>query len=89
MEKTAILGKEYDVALRQTLRDILHELSGITVEESWGVGGSQEVGSVQVRIGSEIITAEAETYAGLSIAGESGLVDRIAAAVRERAMPSE
>jgi hypothetical protein len=82
--KTIVLGNEYDKKLREALLATLDELTGRAVNRSWGVGGSQEIEQLDVAIGDETIEVEAETYIGLTIRGDSALVDRIASLVKER-----
>lgn len=82
--KTIILGKEYDAELRSALRSVLKELGGVVTDKSWGVAGSQEVERLQVELEGSTITVETETYIGLSITGNAGIVDRLEALVRQR-----
>ena len=82
--KTVNLGKEYDAQLREALRHTLLELGAIVTDKSWGVGGSQEVETLQVSLAGGTLSVDAETYVGLSITGAPDLVDRVAALVHER-----
>ncbi|MCI0564948.1 MAG: hypothetical protein MN733_41305 [Nitrososphaera sp.] len=84
MHKTVILGREYEEAVWQSLRSVLKDLGGVVEDENWGVGGSQELTSADVIVGGQHITVEAETYIGISVSGESELIDQIQAAVVSR-----
>jgi hypothetical protein len=84
MPKTIVLGDEHDDALRDALRATLHELGAVSLDQSWGLAGSQELSTHRVSLGSEIVTIESETYIGLSITGGEDTVDRIAAGVAQR-----
>jgi hypothetical protein len=46
-------------------------------EQSWLVGGSQEVCSYDIELAGEQIVATAETYVGLSIRGPAHLVEKL------------
>jgi len=76
-KKTVILGPEYDDLLRTTLRNVIKHMKGKSISHSWGVGGSQEIDTELVQIGTEQIVIESETYIGLSIYGTAKLVDHI------------
>ncbi|MDQ1761375.1 hypothetical protein RAS14_16535, partial [Achromobacter aegrifaciens] len=60
-----ILGDEYDDALRDALRIVLVKRGAVGVDKTWGVGGSQEIDALVVRLGSDLITVEAETFVDL------------------------
>ena len=77
LEKTVVLGTEYDDELRDALRDVLIEMGGNVQGSEWTMGGSQELDSAAVRFGEELIIVESETYVGLSITGPEDLVNRI------------
>jgi hypothetical protein len=62
--------------------DVLRELGAVVSDNSWGVGGSQEVERLEVAIAGQTLMVEAETYIGLSIADQAELVRRIAGWVR-------
>jgi hypothetical protein len=79
-----VLGDEYDDKLRKELLDTLREFSAQPIDQSYGVGGSQEIERFEVEIEGENIEVESETYVGLSIAGNERVVNRIAARVRQR-----
>ncbi|TGK03437.1 hypothetical protein EHO58_13520 [Leptospira selangorensis] len=76
--KSIILGPEYDQDLRKKLRDIIISLQGKMGESSWGLAGSQEIFKIDAIFPETILSVEAETYVGLSITGDAGLVDKIA-----------
>jgi hypothetical protein len=80
-ELELVIGPEYDQATFERLRDVVASLGGSICEQSWGVGGSQEVSSFQITIGSACLIATAETYIGLSLRGPNDLVRQLAAAV--------
>jgi OHCU decarboxylase len=81
--KTLVLAAEHDDNVRRAVLVALREMGGKSVEESWGLAGSQEIERLVVEIDGARVTLEAETNIGLSIAGESATVDRIDARVRE------
>lgn len=76
--KTINLGDEFDDALRDVLRIVLLKNQAVGVDTSWGVGGSQEIEVLKVRLGDDLVTIESETYIGLTISGEKSLVEKIA-----------
>ena len=82
-EKTTLLGKEHDEALRDALRTAMQELGGNITDNSWGVAGSQEGERLDCVVEGKPVFIESETYIGLSIRGESDVVDRIASRVGE------
>jgi len=84
MRKTVILGAEYEKIVWDTLKGVLKELGGTVHDSNWGIGGSQELTSVDVIVGGQIISVESETYIGISISGDSGLVDQIQKTVKSR-----
>jgi hypothetical protein len=59
--------------------DCLAALGADVRARQWGLGGSQILETVQVALGKDVLVIEAETYVGLSLAGEARLVDRVAA----------
>lgn len=79
------LGAEHDEKLFSSLKEVLSSLDAIELDSSWGVGGSQELSEWKIKIGDEILEIESETYIGLSISGEAGLVRRIASLVKQNA----
>lgn len=83
MTTTIVLGEEHDRALRELVVRVLAELGARGVCESWGVGGSQELATLEVALDGETLIVEAETYVGLSITGDPRLVERVAEHVRE------
>ncbi|WP_140419907.1 hypothetical protein [Achromobacter denitrificans] len=83
-KKTIILGDEYDEALRDALRIVLVRNGAVGINKFFGVGGSQEVETLEVRIGDDLITIEAETFVGLTITGSSAAVDSLALQVKQR-----
>lgn len=83
-KKKILLGDEYDDRLREALLATLRDLGAQTVDQWAGVGGSQQLDSLEIRIGDNTVLVEAETYMGLTIYGDADLVDRVEAGVRER-----
>ena len=83
-KRTIVLGAEYDDALCGALRAVLQELGAMKASTAWGVGGSQEIETAVVRIGSHEISIEAETYAGLSVSGDADFVGTIADRLSKR-----
>jgi len=82
MPATAILASEHDLAATNALQSVLREMGAEQVSRSWGVAGSQEVNTLHFTCGDEPLVVEAETYVGLSITGDSQLVELIAHRVR-------
>ena len=79
--KNVILGAEYDDALRGVLRGVFIRLGAKGLTQHWGVAGSQEVETAEVRVGVETVAIEVETFVGLSISGPTEVVERIQAMV--------
>lgn len=77
MHKTIILGSEHDKAIWLALKSVLTEMRGTIQDSSWGVGGSQELTSFEVIVDGRNIKIESETYVGISLSGDSDLVDQI------------
>ncbi|AZG14876.1 hypothetical protein [Cupriavidus pauculus] len=77
-EATIILGNEYDDALRDAIHTVLVRNGAVGIDKLWGVGGSQEIENLVVRLGIDLITIEAETFVGLTIAGPKAIVEDIA-----------
>ena len=84
---TLCIGQEFDVELRVALREVLEEMEAVGEERWWAVGGSQEIAHSEVRVGSESLTIEAETYVGLTISGPTELVETVAGRIAERRRP--
>jgi hypothetical protein len=79
-----VLVEEYDEESRSTVLEVLRELSAPQPQRSSGVGGSQRVETLSLRVGEREIVIETETYIGLSITGDPALVDDVARSVRGR-----
>ena len=79
-----VLGTEYDDALREALMGTLREFHAVVMSHGYGVGGSQEFGRLEVQVLGAHVDIESETYVGLSISGESRVIEQIAARVRQR-----
>jgi hypothetical protein len=56
----------------------------IGIETTWAVGGSQEIETTRLRLGTNLITVESETFIGLTISGPKFLIDDIAEQVRRQ-----
>jgi len=75
---TAVLGDEYDDAVRARLMEVLRRMGAIAMGEArWSLAGSQQVEELDVDIDGRALRVEAETYVGLSIRGALDLVDGI------------
>ncbi|MGF0237461.1 hypothetical protein ACQR3P_01060 [Rhodococcus sp. IEGM1300] len=83
---TIILGDEYDDALRDALCAVLVRIGAVRIDKSWGIGGSQEVEALIVRVGNALVAIEAETFVGLTVAGPKAVVEDIALQVRRQLM---
>ncbi len=81
MKKKLVLGDEHDEKLRQALTDCLAALGADVAVQQWGLGGSQLLETRKIYLGRNMLVIEAETYVGLSITGESRIVDGVAAAL--------
>lgn len=82
--KTINLGDEYDEKLREALRTVLVKKGAICNDKSWGVGGSQEIERIEVKLGEETVMVESETFIGLTITGLDEIVECLAQEVREQ-----
>jgi hypothetical protein len=79
-----VLGDEYDDKLRKALLGTLREFGALPADHWHGVGGSQEIERFEMEIEGENIEVEAETYVGLSVAGNEKVVNHIVTRVRQR-----
>ena len=83
MEQTKIiLGDEYDDEIREILRVVLISNGAIEADKSWGVGGSQEIETMHIKLGGDLIVVEAETFIGLTITGPKSRIENLAQQVR-------
>lgn len=82
--KTIAIGPELDPSLRQTLRDVLDGMGAEGPEGWWTVSGAADDDAVEVTVKGETLTIEAPTYVGLTVSGESSLVEEVAAMVAAR-----
>jgi hypothetical protein len=82
--KRIVLGAEYDERLRQLVRETLLRLGAKELSRKNAIGGSQEVEFLEVEVAGQRLFVEAETYIGLSIAGDPDLVDQIHRIIVER-----
>jgi hypothetical protein len=83
-EKTVLLGAEYDPEVWSAVLQALKDLGATELGKTWQAAGSQELQRVEARLRSRTVIVEGETYGGLSITGESGLIAEITALVRSR-----
>jgi hypothetical protein len=63
-----------DGEARKRLKRALRKAGARRVGSWWGLGGSQEISSATFRIGGGRLTIEAETYIGLTVAGDEEAV---------------
>jgi hypothetical protein len=84
-QKTVVLGAEYDQGLRERLGAALSSLGAEMSDSVWGVGGSQELMRIDAAISDRILHIEAETYIGLSVTGDEGLVDLVVSLIERKA----
>jgi len=78
------LGDEYDNSLRESLINVLKDLGGLVKSHDWGLGGSQEIEMLEVKINDYVITVESETYIGLSISGDADIIEKIVKILNEK-----
>jgi hypothetical protein len=69
--ETWVVGPEYEGAHFDRLRMALKTLGYRTVDNSWGVGGSQELRTWDITGPGGSLRVEAETYMGLSVSGSA------------------
>lgn len=79
-----ILGNEYDDALREALRIVLMRNGAVGMDKFWGIGGSQEIEILKVKLGGSFIVIESETFVGLTVSGPRLVVDGIAQQVLQQ-----
>jgi len=75
--ETWVVGAEFDVNLQRTLGAALRSLGYVLADESWGVGGSQELRRWILNAPLGQLVVEAETYVGLSISGPVEVVSAV------------
>lgn len=83
-KKTLVLGNEYDDALRRALTESLTEMGAEVAARQWGLGGSQTLETTNVYVGKDKLVIQSETYVGLTVTGETRLVERLKALVAAR-----
>ncbi|NVB39471.1 hypothetical protein G6O69_16635 [Pseudenhygromyxa sp. WMMC2535] len=81
-EITVVLGDEHDEGLRRLVEDVLGKLGAESSTHVRGVGGSQDMETLEVEIDGQRLVVEAETYVGLSIHGPPELVRRVESQVK-------
>ena len=77
------LGEEYDEVLIWILMEVLLDEKAKLVDQSWGMGGSQEITVKEFQIGQDTVKVRTETYMGTTLHGREPLVERIARVVKE------
>jgi hypothetical protein len=82
VQKTIILGDEYDRRLQRRLNEVLRSMGAEIGASTWGVAGSQELSTWEAAVEGRTLKIESETYIGLSISGEGALVERVVASLK-------
>ncbi|MCI5076423.1 hypothetical protein [Oricola sp.] len=77
MAKKVVIGDDFDYALKRRLIDKLKAIGAVPLSSDWSLVGSQELSQLSVRIGSDVVGIESETFIGLSISGPDGIIDEI------------
>ena len=75
--ETWVVGAEFDASLRRALGAALRGLGYVLDDESWCVGGSQELHRWVLDAPLGQLVVEAETYVGLSIRGTPAAVSAV------------
>ncbi|WP_157838789.1 hypothetical protein [Achromobacter sp. DH1f] len=70
------LGEEYDDDLRDAIAIVLSNNNAIELDRFSGVGGSQYVERLTMKMAEGTIIIEAETFIGLKVFGPRGVVDK-------------
>jgi hypothetical protein len=81
-----IVGPEHNDATLSKLMLSLLELGYKIQDESWGVGGSQEIHKWAASSLEGSVSVESETYIGLSVIGTVELVEKLKAHYLSRAV---
>jgi hypothetical protein len=84
MQKTIVLGDEFDDELRTDLVEVLRNVGAMVTQGEWAVAGSQELERMAVMLRGNVIVIEAETYIGLSITGHESDLAEIANLIAQR-----
>ncbi|MGC4062141.1 MAG: hypothetical protein QM749_15365 [Aquabacterium sp.] len=74
---TAVLGDEFDDALRAKLLIVLQERGAASVDTEHYLAGSQDFETLEVIVDGRNLRVEAETFVGLSISGPPDLVEKV------------
>ena len=69
-----IVGPEYDTSLFAKLGRALRTCHYSIDSDTWGLGGSQEISTWTVSGPNGVLVVEAETYIGLRVTGDPGLL---------------
>lgn len=80
---TITLGSEHDAKLQSALMSALCEVGASVGESDWAVGGSQEIRSIIADLDGIQLLVESETYVGLTLKGDSKIVELLADRTRE------
>ena len=75
--ETWVVSAEFDASLQRALGAVLKGLGYVLDDESWGVGGSQELHRWVLDAPLGRLVVEAETYVGLSISGPAAAVSAV------------
>jgi hypothetical protein len=82
--RTVVLGAEYDAGVREALMAVLRQMGAEVEHHERGMGGSQEVETLEVQLRGRSLVVEAETYVGLSVTGDDEIVTEVAELVKAR-----
>lgn len=82
--KPVVIGDETDDELREKLLAVLGEMGAVEKSSERGVGGSQEIETAVFDVKGKELVVEAETYEGLSLRGDSALVDEVKARLAKK-----
>jgi hypothetical protein len=85
-QTTVSLGSEFDIELRQALREVLEDMEAVGDPDWWRVGGINEIALAEIRVGSDLLTLEGSSWVGLTMTGPEDLINHIMRQVAERRM---
>jgi len=85
-QTTVSLGSEFDIELRQALREVLEDMEAVGDPDWWRVGGINEISLAEIRVGSDLLTLEGSSWVGLTMTGPEDLINQIMRRVAERRM---
>lgn len=81
-EKHIVIGDESDDGLLEAVRNVIKDMGAKEISSERVVVGSQDIQILRVLLQDQVIVVEAETYIGITVAGEQELVDEIVQRVR-------